>query len=106
MTTRNGLSDLSKTLSDLAKRAQELHGEHSVPVNELLTPDFVSAHTRFANVEALFAASPFKIETSEDLEAVPDAEMDAYIRSISSFPDWSSMLGAAGELWASKRLGL
>jgi len=75
-------------------------------VSELLTDDFVSQHTSFSSVDEMFAASGFKVETQEDFAAIPDAEWDNYIRSISSFDGWQSMLGAAGQEWAKRKLGL
>ena len=100
-----GLDELTKKLDDLANKAGELDGKHNVPMAELLTPDFVSSHTRFANADEMFDASGFKIETQEDFAAVADEKWDAFIRSISSFSEWSAMLGEAGKAWAAKKLG-
>lgn len=101
-----GLNDFMKKLDDLEKRVQALDGEHHVPVKDLLTPAFVSRHTRFTDIDELFAASGFKVETQEDLAAIPDAEWDEFISSVSSFPDWGAMLGEATKEWAMKRLGI
>lgn len=101
-----GLDELQKKLDDLAKKAEAIDGQHSVPVSELLTDSFVSQHTSFSSAEEMFKASGFKVETQEDFAAIPDAEWDNYIRSISSFDGWQSMLGAAGEQWAKWQLGL
>lgn len=102
----DGLDELQKKLDDLAKNAEALDGEHSVPVSELLTDDFIAKHTSFASTDAMFEASGFKIETQEDFAAIPDDEWDTFIRSVSSFDDWQSMLGAAGQEWAVRKLGL
>lgn len=101
----DGFDELQQKLDDLAQNAEALDGEHSVPVSELLTDSFISRHTSFASSEAMFEASSFKIETQEDFAAIPDDEWDAFIRSISSFDDWQSMLGAAGQEWAVRKLG-
>lgn len=82
-----------------------LDGEHSVPVSELLTDSFIARHTSFASSDAMFEASGFKIETKEDFAAIPDIKWDEFIRSISSFDDWKSMLSAAGQEWAVRKLG-
>jgi hypothetical protein len=100
-----GLDEITKKLEDLANKAGELDGQHRVPMNELLTPEFVSNHTKFANADEMFKASGFKIETQEDFTALPDEQWDEFIRSISSFPGWSAMLGEAGKAWAAKKLG-
>ena len=38
-----------------------------------------------------------KIETPEDFTAIPDDKWDAFISSISSFPDWEAMLREASK---------
>ena len=101
-----GLDELQNKLDQLAKNAQSLDGEHNVPVSELLTDSFISRHTSFSSVDEMFKASGFTIETQEDFAAIPDAEWDNYIRSVSSFENWQSMLGAAGQEWAKRKLGL
>jgi len=101
----NGLNELSKKLGDLAKRAEALDGKHMVPINDLLSPTFVSKHTRFTTADQMFEASGFKIETQEDFAAIPDDQWDVFIRSVSAFQDWQAMLAEAGKEWAAKKLG-
>lgn len=99
-----GLDEFQRKLTQLAKNAEKLDGKHSVPVTELLTPAFVSKHTRFSSADELFEKSGFKIEGPEDFAAIPDAEWDNYIRSISSFSGWKAMLSEATGAWTKKRL--
>lgn len=101
----SGLDELTKQLDRIAKGAEELDDTQSVPITELLSPEFVSSHTRFANAEEMFDASGFKVESQEDFAAIPDVEWNEFIRSISSFSDWQTMLGEAGATWAAKKLG-
>ena len=61
---------------------------------------------RFGSADEMYQASGFKIETPEDFAAIPDEDWDAFIRSISSFADWKSMLNEAGKEWAAQKLGL
>ena len=100
-----GLEKLQKELENLSRKAEELDGKHSVPVSELLTDSFISKHTKFSSAEEMFNASGFKIETQEDFTAIPDAEWDNFINSVSSFENWQSMLAEAGKEWAVKKLG-
>jgi hypothetical protein len=102
----NGLEELQRKLDGLAQKAGALDGQHNVPVSELLTDSFVSQHTSYSSADEMFKASGFKIETQEDFAAIPDADWDNYIRSISSFAGWQSMLVAAGQEWAKRQLGL
>ena len=101
-----GLDELTKKLEDLGRKAGELDGQKGVPMNELLTPEFVSSHTAFANADEMFSASGFKIESQEDFAAIPEDKWNEFIRSASSFTDWNLMLGEAGKAWAAKELGL
>lgn len=93
-------------LDELAKNLEGMSGTQNVPIEELLTPEFVSFHTKFANIEEMFEASGFKIESQDDFAAIPDEDWDKFIRTISAFSDWESMLGEAGSAWAVKKLGL
>lgn len=101
-----GLDKLSRKLKDLSRRAAALDGSHTVPLGELLTPSFLSKHTPYSSLDEMFDASGFKIETEEDFAAIPDNKWDEFIRSVSSFPDWQSMLQEAVKDWTAKQLGL
>ena len=101
-----GLDELQNNLKALAGKARDLDGQHNVPVSELLTSSFLSKHTRFLSTNDLFEASGFKVESTEDFEAIPSDKWDDFIRSVSSFENWQAMLAAAGEEWVSKKLGL
>ena len=99
-----GLDQLSKKLNQLAKNAKD--GTHSVSLTDVLTPAFVSQHTRFADAGQLFEASGFNANSQAEFEAIPEDKLDAFIRSESSFGSWKEMLSAAGAAWAKGRLGL
>lgn len=101
-----GLDELQKKLDEIEKKAEAIDGKQSVPLSEILTDTFVSQHTSFSSAHEMFKASGFKVETQEDFAAIPDAAWDNFIRSISGFGDWQSMLGAAGQEWAKQQLGL
>ncbi|CAH1091336.1 hypothetical protein [Candidatus Nitrotoga sp. 1052] len=101
-----GLDELQNKLDDFVNNAEALDGQHNVLVSGLLTDDFVSQHTSFSSADEMFTASGFKVETQEDFAAIPDADWDNYIRSISRFDGWQSMLGAAGQEWSKRKLGL
>ncbi len=100
-----GLNEMSKKFEDLANKATALSEMNQVPITELLNPTFLAKHTRFADADELFEASGFKFETQEDLAAIPDDKWDEFIRSISSYPDWISMLNDATKEWAVRELG-
>jgi hypothetical protein len=99
-----GLDELQHRLNDMGRRAESFSGNHSVPVPELLTPDFLRRCSRFQSAEEMFEASGFKIESAEDFTAIPDAAWDEFVRANTSFVSWEAMLGEAGGEWAARRL--
>lgn len=100
-----GLKELQKKLEDLGRKAEELHGQHNVPLNELFNADFMRRHTNFESFDALIEAGGFKVETAEDFSAIPDREWDEHIAKVTKFPNWQEMLNEAGTEWAQKQLG-
>jgi len=106
MTLRiDGLEQLQKQIDELTKKAEELDGSHSVPIAELLTPDFLADCSVFASVDEMFEASGFKVESPEDFEAIPDEEWEWFIQQNTSYTSWSEMTEAAGVIWAKNKMG-
>lgn len=101
-----GLDELQMKLGRMAQAARELNETHTVSMAEILTPDFVSRHTRFADIDALFDVSGFDVKTQEAFEAIPEENLDVFIRAESDFDSWQEMLGSAGQEWAVGKLGL
>lgn len=95
----------TRKLSDLAKRAEALDGQHSVPSSELFTDEFLLRNTDFSNLTSFFEASDYKIDRIEDLEAIPSAEWDGYVRARTRFASWNDMCSAAGTDWMKCKLG-
>lgn len=102
----SGLDKLAKKLGQIADNASRLHGNHSVPLAELLTPKFMATHTKFATVNAMFAASGYEINSKEDLENIPEEAWDDFIRSASDFSNWRGMMDTAVKDWTTGKLGL
>ena len=101
----SGLNDLRRELETMSRRAEELDGTHEVSLNDLLTRSFMRKHSRFSSFEKFLDASPFTVETPEDFEAIPDAEMDAYVSSVTDFDSWEDMLGEATQEYISRKMG-
>jgi len=101
-----GLDDLSKTLGKLADNAKELSNTKSASLTEILTPEFISQHTKFASADELFEASGFDVSSQATFETIPEDQLDAFIGSISSFASWREMLNSAGAAWAKRKLSL
>ena len=92
--------DLSNMLDDLDKRARELGGEHDVPIEDILTPAFVSSCSEFTSIDAFFGAGGFSFESQEEFERIPEEELNSHVRATTTYGDWDEMLTAAGEQYA------
>jgi hypothetical protein len=93
-----------KGLDQLLKNAKELEGTHQVKLVEILNPEFVSSHSTFADLETLFAASGFKIDSPDDFAAIPDDEWDKFILENTDFSSWEEMQRSGGAAHMKKRL--
>jgi len=91
-------------LHTLQHNVAALDGKHTVPVDDLCTPEFMRAHSQFGSFDAMLEASPFKVESADDFRAIPDDQWDAFVRSVTSFESWGQMLQAAGREWAARKL--
>ena len=100
-----GLDELNKKFDDLVESAETINGTQQVPLSELLTPSFLAKHTRFLSEDEMFEASGYKVESSEDLEKIPDEDWNEFIGKNTPFATWGEMLSAAGTKWGKKKLG-
>ncbi len=100
-----GFDELQNHLKQMQKRIKEVEGTHEVGADELFTDHFMRTYTQFESLEAFFDASPWTVETNEDLGAIPDDEFDEYVDQHTTFADWDGMLGKAGEEHLSRKLG-
>ncbi|KFF47149.1 hypothetical protein JH25_26085 [Pseudomonas sp. BRG-100] len=80
-----------KGLDQLLKNAKEMEGTHQVKLTDTLHPEFVSSHSKYSDLEALFAASGFKIDSLEDFAIIPDDEWDKFISENTDFTSWEEM---------------
>ena len=103
---QNGFDELQKKLTKLADNAQKLDGTNQVPLKDLLTASFIKRHSTFSDIDELFKASGFTVESQDDFAAIPDAEWDKFIEASTSFSSWDGMLGEALKEWTKKQLGL
>ena len=93
-------------LDELAKKAKELEGNQEAKLGDLLTPQFISANSSFQNIEELFEASSYKIESREDFEAIPDQEWDDFISNNTELSSWEAMQKEAVVAYTKRQLGL
>lgn len=91
-------------LKQLKADLEAIQGNHSVPIFDLLSPDFFAAHTRFKDFYEFFEGAGYPCSTMEDLERVPDDELDAFIAKETRFKDWQELQHEALGEWLKKTL--
>jgi hypothetical protein len=92
-----------KGLKELQQKMEALAEVKSVPVPELLTPEFVSACSKYASAQELFDASGLEIGTAEKFEE-HRSELDEFLGKNTTYGNWSEMIGAAGEQYLKAKL--
>ncbi|MEQ1758235.1 MAG: hypothetical protein ABL986_07950 [Vicinamibacterales bacterium] len=102
--TITGLDDIRRHLRQSQQHAESLSGTHDVPIAKLLTSEFMLLNTDFESVDAMFAASGYKIESSQDLKSVPDEAWDSFVRSRTRFGSWEELLSEAAKEYLGRRL--
>ncbi|WP_419737272.1 hypothetical protein [Pseudomonas sp. COR18] len=88
-------SDLSG-LKRLSENAKALDGTTQVPFLEIMSPEFISSVSRFDSFESFAKGAGYTVVTVEDLKAIPDEPWDEFIRSETSFDNWTDMQKAGG----------
>lgn len=73
---------------EFSRRLQSLGGE--VPLEQIFAPSFMQSRTRFADIGAMYAASPFAGQEAETVVGTP--EWNAYVRETTIFDSWDAML--------------
>ncbi len=74
--------------------------------DKVLSSSFLSKYTYFSDLDEMIEASGFKVENQKDFETVPGDEWNEFIRSVSDFPSWESMIKEAGNEWMIKNLNI
>lgn len=102
--TIKGLDELQRKLEQMGERAKELEKPRAVPLDQLLTPTFIEAHTsrRYRSADDWMAASGVTITTAADLGGNPTWEN--HVRTTTDFPDWISMLQRATAEFAQRKI--
>ena len=98
-----GIDQFRRKLKDIGNRAKELDGQH-VSLDQLFTPEFMSAYTVHPTFEEMIAAGGFSVQSAEDFLAMPDDEWERHVAETTDFEDWAGMQSRAGTDWAAQQL--
>lgn len=101
----DGLDDFIDNLEQLAQNAQELDGEHEVPLSELFTQAFMEENTHYSSFGDLLEAGGFHADSAEAFDSIPESELDAHIARTTKFDSWESMLEEATGQYVTRKLG-
>lgn len=97
----NGFRELSNQLGRMADNLKDLQGKTSLPAEDLLTPGFVSRHTRFRSFQEMLDAGC--VEREEDLEG---QQWSDFIAANSGFGGWRQMAEKALEEYVERKIQL
>jgi hypothetical protein len=99
-----GFDDAARKLKKLSENASKMDGEQSVPIEELLTAEFMREQTPFDSIDAFLASEPLNVNSKEDFEALDQQKLDLFVGRNSAFTTWDEMLHAAGAKWVERQL--
>lgn len=96
-------NDFSRSLRDFSKRVGRLAEQKEVKLVDLFNDGFMQRHTKFASLQALVDASPWKDTPTEDFGSVLESvEWDQHVRANTSFESWVKMRDFAVGEWAKR----
>jgi|GEM_PF-1306936 len=98
--------EVEDTLKKLEKKTKELEKRKEIPLNELMTNDFVRKHTTHDTFES-FAIESGLISKGEEIteEILNSDEFNEYVKNNTSFDSWQNMLENASVEYIQKQLG-
>jgi len=84
-------NDGLKKLKRLAQNVRSLEGTNSIPMGDVLTDEFIQANTNFKNIDDLFEKAGYKVENQADFEAIPQEDIDNFVRENSKFDSFTAL---------------
>lgn len=99
----SGIDEFVKSLNKISENAEKLDGA-SIPLEDLLTPSFLTEHSKVSSLNSFFEQSPFTQEEICDFENIDENKLDEYVRKISTFATWGEFIGEATAIYVGNRL--
>lgn len=96
--------DFAASIRRFQQRVERLTDVQSISFAELFKDEFMLRNTDYPSMEALIAASGFRLESQADFEAIPDLAWETFIQEHTRFTSWEEMQSSAVEDWMSDRL--
>lgn len=101
----SGFDEINKELEKLAKNADKLSKKKSVSFEELFTDAFIKRRTKCSSLSDFISESGFDWSSQKAFEAIPDDQLDDFVRSVSKFKSFQEMMDEAGEEYVKKQMG-
>ncbi|ELY3912039.1 TPA: hypothetical protein ACSE23_002909 [Acinetobacter baumannii] len=93
-----------KGLKQLTKNAEKLKQKGSASFTEIVNPDFISSNTDYSDIFDLFKHAGFEIETVEQIENIPEEDLDNFISENTRFESFVDLQKKAASEYMRKQL--
>lgn|GEM_PF-6146539 len=90
----------------MAEFAERIGLTSEYSLQQIFPPLFMVRHTQYDDIDSFFQTFGYPYETDEDLERMPQPELDQYVAANSDYTTWEGMFGEAYALLLQKNLGL
>lgn len=103
------MSDSNETkldqLTEKLEKGTEKQSFGMVSFTDLFTPEFMSAHTQFANFGELLVVGKYNVNSLHDFLALLNDEFDVFIKKNTKFKNWEEMQSTAVAEYFKKKEG-
>ena len=95
----------AKQLKELKKNTKKLQGRKTVPVEELLTTDFLRSNTRFKSLEDILNLIGSSDCNQSEFDRISTETKDEVVKKHSNFTSWEEMMHHAVAEYTHRQLG-
>lgn len=95
--TSTDFEEIEDHLTEIQRRIADFQLGKTVDLNEFFSPSFMQEHTTFESFEGFREECPRDPETGEELAAIPDRELDSYVKETTEFQSWQTMQNQAAQ---------
>ncbi len=99
-----GLDEFQRKIEQLRHNAENLDGQHQVPLDELFAPAFMRQHSTLGDFDAFCREAGLSECSNDAFAAVPDVTLDTAVKRHTQFASWEEMKHAGAADWAKRRL--
>ncbi|MCK0923700.1 hypothetical protein BFR80_006340 [Acinetobacter pittii] len=93
-----------KGLKQLTKNVEKLKAKGSASFTEIVNADFISSHTDYSDIFDLFKHAGFEIESVEQIESIPEDDLDKFISENTKFESFVNLQENAASEYMKKQL--